>query len=129
MNAGQVDAARNLAQDARIALVGFDSARSDAQRPNQRARHDPDFVRELLRLASHVERFCASLHNHPALGPRGKILAQPSRTASTLLGDPPVLGADTNLRFPSTQIDRNMLHGWPPSLAPSSAFPLRPHSG
>src|ERR1044071_3037995 len=49
MHRRQIDAARHLAQRARVALVGLDPTRTDPERLHQRCGYHPHFVAASLR--------------------------------------------------------------------------------
>src|SRR6185312_16056726 len=105
------------AQCSRVSLVRLCAPGPDAERPDERCRNNPGLVAQLLGHYGHPEGLCAGLHDHSALWPIRQVPPQVPGLPASLVDDLAVAASHADLRFPCAQIDRNMLHGWLPSLA------------
>src|SRR6267378_838653 len=112
MHRGQIDAARDFAQGLGIPPVGFRPTRPHAQCSNQRRRHHSHLVPEGQCRICDAKRLGTGLHDHPALRPPLEKLLQGQSIRPRLVQDRPIACSDAHLGFPSSEIDRTMLHGW-----------------
>src|SRR5467141_2510836 len=62
--------------------------------------------------ASAMPNAGTGLHDHPALRPPLEELLQGQSIRPRLVQDRPIACSDAHLGFPSSEIDRTMLHGW-----------------
>src|ERR1044071_83746 len=111
MHRRQIDAARHLAQRARVALVGLDPTRTDPERLHQRCGYHPHFVAASLRRIGDPERLGGRLQDDPTRWPALHQGLERPRRMPFLLEDLPIRIPDADLRFPSSEIPGTMSRG------------------
>jgi len=124
----QVDPTGNLAQHLCIAPIRLDSTSTDAEASHQRSWNDSHLVLVLQSRIGHVESFGARFEHHATVRLTLEENFQRPCGNPLLEQDLSVAAADTNLRFPSAEIDCNMLHGRLPCCAPRARLRVRPDS-
>src|SRR5690606_22513948 len=97
----------------------LDASRSDPECPRQGRWHDSHLVPRLACEIGYGERLCRGLHDHSTRQLPRQVLAESLRRVPLLLEDLLRRVPNADLGFLPAQIDRNMLHGWPP-VAPSA---------
>src|SRR5690606_17005033 len=118
----QLDPCRDLAEYLSIAAVGLDATRADTERWGQSGRNDPDIVSKLAHNVRHAKCLRRALENHPTGRTPLQIAGKPSCSAALLVDDFPIGGTNANLGFCPTEIYRNMVHGWSPSVRLRARF-------
>src|SRR5262249_41534679 len=124
MDGRQIHPTRRLAQVLRIVPVALRSPCSDAERFRERRRHPPHVVPLLARSAANCARLRACFHDDSTWYALLQKTRQRDRRRTPLEDNCTVGAPNADLRLLRPQIDCNMLHGWPPSLAAPTALRL-----